>query len=321
MKGTFIPSLVVVFCMLALPLMSLSKTAQPIQTVSKNESSIIYDSGKSAKILESFKVLKNDEIINLSARDYIFGVVAAEMPALYEPEALKAQAVAAYTFACYKSAQNADKGYDISASPEEAQCFITREEATQKWGEHSDEYTKKIEECVDAVLGQHLTYNGEIIFAAYHAISSGTTNSCNDVWAKELPYLVSVDSIGDRLAKGYLSEAVFTADELAQKLNSIAAASGDPQGYFTDIKRSNSGYVKELKYCGKQTVGSEISKLLELRSSNFELTLTDGIFKFSVRGYGHGVGLSQNGANYMAQQGSSYDEILAHYYKNTVLKK
>lgn len=320
MKLTFATAVIIVFCMLLLPLISVSGDTDQKKEISTTQNFVSYNKENSPQKLENFKVLKNDTVITLSAREYIFGVVAAEMPALYEEEALKAQAVAAYTFAFYKSGQSNGE-YDISASPEEAQCYITREETAQKWGENTDEYTKKIEKCVDEVLGQYLVYDDQIIFAAYHAISSGTTNSCADVWGTELPYLVSVDSVGDRLAKGYLSETVFTADELSQKLESIANPDGQPQNYFSDINKNSSGYVKTLKFCGKDTTGSQICKLLELRSSNFEVSFADGSFTFSCVGYGHGVGMSQNGANYMAQQGSTYEEILYHYYKGAVLKK
>ena len=322
MKSTFISVLAVMFCMLVIPLISLpDKSDTALQAAAVNNGNNVYEKNANDYAYEEFKILKNGKVLELSAKDYIFGVVAAEMPALYEAEALKAQAVAAYTFACYRKQGNTDSEYDLTADSETAQCFITREEAAARWGEKSDEYTKKIEDCIAEVEGELLTFDDKPIFAAYHAISSGSTNSCYDVWGKEISYLKSVVSDGDKLAEGYLSEAVFTAEEIAENLKSITAASGDAQNYFSELNATDNGYVKTLKFCGKETTGSEISKLLGLRSGSFSVEFTEAGFKFTVKGYGHGVGMSQTGADYMAKQGSSYEEILLHYYNGATLQK
>ena len=321
MKGTFFISVIIIFSMLVIPLSALTKTDSAALPTVKPQNNISYDKQHNDIGFEKIRVLKDGTVTEYSTADYIFGVVAAEMPALYESEALKAQAVAAYTFACYRKINNTNSEYDISANPETAQCFITRDEAISRWGEKADEYSQKIDDCIAAVQGELLTFEGEPIFAAYHAISSGNTNACVDVWGKDLPYLKSVSSVGDCLADKYLSEAVFTADEITEKLKNIADVSGEPQNYFTDIKTTDNGYVKNLTYCGKQISGSEICNALELRSSNFEISFADGKFTFTVKGYGHGVGMSQTGADYMAKQGSSYEEILLHYYSSATLEK
>ncbi len=320
MKGTFFISLVIIFSMLVIPLSSLSMSDDPLPTA-KPQADIAYEKQNNNIGFEKIKVLKDGAVAEYSAKDYIFGVVAAEMPALYHEEALKAQAVAAYTFACYRKTNNTNTKYDITADGDTAQCFITREEAASRWGEKADEYTQKIDSCIAAVQGEVLTFEGAPIFAAYHAISSGKTNSCADVWGSDLPYLKSASSSGDMLADGYLSEAIFTADELAEKLKGIKTASGEPQNYFTDMKTTDSGYVKSITYCGKEISGAQVCKLTGLRSSNFEVTFADGNFKFTVKGYGHGVGMSQTGADYMAKQGSAYQEILLHYYSGATLQK
>ena len=320
MKGTFLIALIIMFSMLVVPLSALSDKKDAASSVSDTVTDVLYNTPEITEF-EKIKVLKGENIIELSVKDYIFGVVAAEMPALYEVEALKAQAVTAYTFACYRMNGNPSAEYHITADAETAQCFITREEAATRWGEKAQEYSSKIDSCIAAVQGQMLTYGGAPIFAAYHAISSGSTNACVDVWGSDLPYLKSVDSIGDRLADGYLSEATFTSEELADKLSSIATTTGNPEDYFKDLSVTKNGYVKSVNFCGKQTSGSEICKLLGLRSSNFTVNYSDGNFTFSVKGYGHGVGMSQTGANYMAKQGSSYEEILLHYYNGATLQK
>ena len=321
MKGTFFISLIVIFSMLVIPLSSLSKLENVALPTANTQSDVVYEKQNKNISFEKIKVLRDDVVTEYSVNDYIFGVVAAEMPALYESEALKAQAVAAYTFACYKINNSKGGEYDISADPKTAQCFITRDEAAARWGEKAEEYTKKIDDCIAAVQGEMLTYNGAPIFAAYHAISAGSTNNCADVWGNELPYLKSVESMGDCLAEGFLSEATFSADELAERLKSITSAADQPQNYFSKPSVTDNGYVKQINYCGKTISGSQICELLGLRSSNFEIKFDDNTFTFTVKGYGHGVGMSQTGADYMAKQGSSYEEILLHYYSEAKLEK
>jgi len=323
MKGVFIPMLAVVFSMLALPMISLKNAENEavIDIFASKQTEAYIQEEANLKKDETIKVLKDEKILEISMEDYLFGVVAAEMPALYEVEALKAQAVSAYTFACYKKAENDNKEYDISADYKTAQGFITRKEAKSKWGEKADEYEKKINTCIKQVSGELLTFEGKPIFAAYHAISSGVTNSARDVFGKEISYLVPQNSASDKLAKGYLSEAEFTSEEIAEKMQKYTKAKGKAKNYFTEIKATDNGYVKSLNFCDVTLSGSQISEALGLRSANFKISFANDKFKFTVKGYGHGVGMSQNGANYMAQQGKGYEEILLHYYENAVLQK
>ena len=321
MKGTFLMSIVVIISMLVIPLSALSQAqADVVPTVAPNVDAP-YEESKSSYAVQSFKVLKDGTVLELSAPDYIFGVVAAEMPALYHEEAIKAQAVAAYTFACYRKNSSSGGEYDITADGDTAQCFITRDEAKARWGEKADEYAKKIDACITAVAGELLCFDNQPIFAAYHAISPGKTNPCLDVWGKDIPYLKSVDSSGDIDAEGYQSEAAFTVTEITEKLKSICEPTGDAQNYFSGFSTGENGYVKQLKYCGTVVAGSQITKLLGLRSSNFTVSYSDNKFVFSVKGYGHGVGMSQTGANYMASLGKTHKEILLHYYNGAILQK
>lgn len=322
MKSVFALALIVIFSLLVIPLSALSTQPEPVLPTSNAQTDIAYEKDKPLLNFEKIRVNINGTVSEFSTKDYVFGVVAAEMPALYHEEALKAQAVAAYTFACYKMNGGTEGDYDISADPNIAQSFITREQANERWGEKAEEYTKKIDSCIEAVSGQLLTYENAPIFAAYHAISSGSTNSCSDVWGKDLPYLKSRDSFGDTLANGYLSELTLTAEEISQQLKSFADSNGtEAKDYFKDRVVTDNGYVKSITYCGKKLTGSEIAKALDLRSSNFEVSFNENNFTFKVKGYGHGVGLSQTGADYMAKGGSSYQEIVLHYYKGATLKK
>lgn len=320
MKGTLIPTAIVALAMLVLPLCSLSHNKTETLSIASVKNDVIKQPEDDTSY-QSFRLLIDGAVTEIAAREYIFGVVAAEMPAVYEKEALKAQAVAAYTFACYRKASRTDGEYDLSADPETDQSYITREEAAARWGDGTNEYTQKLEECINEVLGKRVTYKGHTALTVYHAISSGTTNCAKDVWGKDVPYLTQVDSIGDKLANGYLSEVSFSAEDIAEKLKDIATVGGDPSSYFSNLEISPSGRVNSLSFCGSTTTGSAVAKALGLRSSNFDVEYIDGSFNFTVKGYGHGVGLSQNGANYMAKQGSNYEEILLHYYSNCEISK
>ena len=321
MKGTFFMAIIIVFCMLVIPLSAL-KDQPPLSLPASNaQSSVPYETLTDNTPIEKIKVLKNGEVLEFSLKDYLFGVVAAEMPALYEEEALKAQTVAAYTFVCYKKSYNSNLDYDISAEAETAQCFITRQETAARWGDKADEYASKLDRCISAVMGQFITHNNQIILAAYHALSAGKTNSCQDVWNKDLPYLQSVDSSSDTLAENFLTTVTLTVDEISEKLKSFSAPSSEPQNYFTDILKTDNGYVKSLKYCNKELSGNDLRNALNLRSCHFEIAFLENVFTFTVKGYGHGVGMSQTGANALAKQGKNYEEILLYYYPNTVLQK
>ncbi len=304
--------------MLLLPLASMSSSG-----VGASEKSKYDDAPFAAEKADTFiiKDVNTNQSTSVAVKDYIFGVVASEMPALYETEALKAQAVAAYTYALYKKHMNSALDYDLTNDPSLDQGFITRQAAREKWGENFAQYEQKIDSAVDDVSGIYISYNSSPILSAYHAISGGKTESSEDIWGKALPYLVPVDSIGDLMAKDYITSARFTADELKGALGGKCNISGDPSGWFGELSRSASGSIVSAMVCGTQISGADIRDCLSLRSSNFDILFADGCFEFTVKGYGHGIGMSQNGANYMAQQGSNYEEILLWYYKDCTLCK
>ncbi len=256
---------------------------------------------------------ESGEIKEMPFEDYLFSVVAAEMPALYETEALKAQTVAAYTYALYK-AEHSDNDYDITDDSKTDQAFITVSEAESRWGENFSVYEEKIRSAVKSVLGEKITYDKKVILAAYHAISSGTTEDAADFWGNNYNYLKSVESEGDRLSPNYLTTAEFSESELAEKLKDSVTLSGDAAGWFSEVSRTAAGGVREITVGGKKLSGGEVRKALALRSPCFEVSYKDGRFTFTVRGYGHGMGMSQYGANYLSQQGKTYKEILLHYY-------
>ena len=319
MKNIYvIISLILIFFMLLLPLLSLKKAEGP-----SGEQGSVTVSGeleqKNAQI--SVYISESGKIEKMDVGEYIFGVVAAEMPALYNEEALKAQAVAAYTYALYRAETNKDKEYDITDSPSSDQCFITAEKAREKWGEKAAEYEEKIMGAVSAVAGEYLSYNGKPALALYHAISGGKTENSSSVFGQELPYLVSKESIGDLTANGYSSSAEFTITEFKERLKESVSFSKSEGEWIEAVNKSENGYVKSVSICGKSLSGVEIRELFALRSANFDLEYKNEKFVFSVRGYGHGVGMSQAGANFMAAQGNTYKEILLWYYSGCEISK
>ena len=268
---------------------------------------------------DSFKVLLDGQIHTLSADEYTMGVLAAEMPLSYSEEALKAQAVAAYTFACHRRLQNSSAEYDITADSETDQAFIPIENAKSKWGDNTDRYLDKLQKVIDDTKGLMLTYNNAPALSVYHAISPGVTVDCEDVWGDKIPYLVSVDSAGDMLCEDFISSACFSPQELLSALGTSGDTSLADQ-WFQSIDTASSGKVRSVKFCDKSFSGGDVAKALGLRSSNFTVNFDGQAFTFTVKGYGHGVGMSQTGAEYMAQQGADFKEILAHYYPACTLE-
>lgn len=319
MKNIYvIISLILIFFMLLLPLLSLKGE----ESTGKEENAVITFGGledESAQV----SVLMSDtqKIEKMDINDYIFGVVAAEMPALYEKEALKAQAVAAYTYTLNRAQQNSDKPYDITDSPATDQCYISKEKAQEKWGENAAEYEEKIKGAISEVEGEYIAYNKKPILALYHAISGGKTESCKAVFGQDLPYLTVCDSIGDLTAKGYLQTVEFTAAELKEKLANKVSLSSDEGEWIGEIKHRDNGYTESIKICGKSLTGTELRAALSLRSANFDAEYKNGKFVFTTRGYGHGVGMSQAGAQHLAKQGGTYKEILLWYYKDCEIVK
>jgi len=313
MKNLIPITLILSIFMLVLPLLALKEEEVEQKPVAENNT--VYTASKINT--DKFRVFmpESKEIKEMSAEDYILCVVAAEMPALYETEALKAQAVAAYSFACRRRAESKNKDYDITADHTVDQSFISEAQLQDKWGDKAEDYIGKIRSAVKAVSGQAVTYKGDIALTLYHAISCGVTESSADIWGGEYPYLVSVDSNWDKLADNYLSKVTVSTEDFKEKLGSNISFEGKEDSWIKITEITKNGSVKKLLISGKEFTGEEIRKLFDLRSLNFTVEFKDGSFEFSVKGYGHGVGMSQNGANYMAKQGSNYKEILEYYYK------
>lgn len=261
----------------------------------------------------------------MDMRDYIIGTVAAEMPASYDTEALKAQALAAVTYAEYLKKNNSDdnlNGADISDNSSTHQGYMTQTQMQEKWGDAYETYYEKIAGAVDSVIDKIITYNGEPIMAAYHAISTGKTESAENMWGKSIPYLVSVESEGDKYSTRYSSTVTVTADELKEAVKNTEEAEFSKENSLIKINSTtDSGTVTEAAVCGIKMTGMEIRALFSLRSPSFDVTYEDEKYIFSVKGYGHGVGMSQYGADWYAKQGYSYEEIISHYYPGTHIEE
>lgn len=247
-------------------------------------------------------------------REYLLGVVAAEMPAAYEQEALKAQALAALSYARY-TLQTKDA---IPADSETAQGFWTDEEMKERWGEKHEENRQKILSAVDAVKDLCLEYDGKPILAAYFALSGGRTENAEDIWGGEYPYLSSVTSSGDALSSGLTTTKTMDKDTVRTALSKIRQPVQD-ELTVGEIERTEGGSVHSVIIGGTSYTGAEVRNALELDSANFTIEEDDDHLLFTVTGRGHGVGMSQYGADYMARQGADFTEILLHYYPGAVI--
>ncbi len=278
------------------------------------------DSARTLRVLQ-----KDGTVESMSLADYLWRVAAAEMPASFEPDALRAQAVCARTYATWKldaKSHEAD-GADICADSACCQAYIAPDDAARKWGDNAQAYTQKIAAAVADTDGQILTYNGAPIQAVFFSSAAGSTAGAEEVWGRSLPYLVPVDSPEGEEVPNYRSTVTLSADQvkaLAEGAGLACDLSGEPSGWLTDVVRSASGRVASLKLGGAELSGGAARSLFSLRSAAFEVSEAEGAFTFSVTGYGHGVGMSQYGANALAKQGKGWREILAHYYTGAELQ-
>ncbi len=258
---------------------------------------------------------------SMEIEEYLCGVVAAEMPASFEKEALKAQAVAARSYALYRKENPTSEHPEAAVCTDFSHCkaYKTDEELKNSWGDKSLEYSKKIEDAVYETAGEIITYNGEVAMAVFHSqAGSGRTENSKDVWGGDVPYLISVESHGENEAPNFYSTAVFPFEEFKEKL-----LSKDKEAVINSSKDigvpsvSEGGSVKSIKIGGREFTGRDIRSLFGLRSSCFKIKADESSVTFEVTGYGHGVGMSQYGANTMAKEGYSYIQILTHYYTGT----
>lgn len=271
---------------------------------------------------QSISVLHGGEIYTVPLEKYLVGVVAAEMPADFEPEALKAQAVAARTYTLYCAAAAKHGDTQVCTSFACCQAWKSEDAMRQSWGEDFDRHYAKISAAVDDTAGQFLTYEGEPVFSAFHSSSAGRTESCGAIWSA-LPYLVSVESPeNENNVPGYTSQVELSPLDFRDTLLYAcpeADFSGEESSWIGPVNLEDSGRVDSVELGGVLYSGTKLRELFALRSTAFTLDYTGTSFLFNVTGFGHGVGMSQYGANVMAAEGTDYTAILAHYYPGTRL--
>lgn len=272
-----------------------------------------FNNAKKEEVKEEIKLALKDtstgEIKNIELEDYIVGVVAGEMPASFNEEALKAQAIASRTYAMYKM-KNSNGTYDL-VTDKTNQVYITEDKIKSLWQENFDYYFEKIKKAVYDTKDLIMTYNGDIILSLYFARSNGKTEDAIAVFGSNEEYLKSVESPEENLT----SEVTISKDKFCNKLNISCDAIN-----ISNVLKSSSGRINSLNINGKTFKGTEIRTLFDLKSTDFDISIGSEI-KFVTKGYGHGVGMSQYGANKLAQNGKNYEEILKHYYQNINIEK
>lgn len=249
-------------------------------------------------------------VVSLELEDYVTGVVGAEMPALFNSEALKAQAVIARTYALKANSA----GRTLSDS-ESTQSYKDNGELASIWGGNYSSYYSKIKDAVNSTKGIYLTYNGNYIEAVYHSTSNGRTEDSGNVWGNYYPYLISVDSIYDNSNPSYSISKSFSYNELSSKLGFNV----DSNTEFNILGYTSGGRVSSISVDGHEFSGVSFRSMLGLRSADFDIVKNSDGVVITTRGYGHGVGMSQYGANGMGKAGYSYRDILLHYYPSVSL--
>ena len=296
-----------------------------------NKKNIVDNENAEEKYIEEYKysqysevkVLHTEtgEIETIGLDDYLLGVVSAEMPANFEKEALKAQAVVARTYTIYTIKNSLDKHGEAEICDDSncCQAWISKENRMERWKEEEREKNwKKIEEAVFSTQGEIITYQEEPIDAFFHSNSGGKTEEVSNVWGgSDLPYLKSVETSGEDLYSQYESEVSITKSELEEKMKQKY------QNFNIDYTEedciqilgyTNGNRVKTIKIGNTNIAGVELRNLIGLKSANFDFVIEEDNIHFKVRGYGHGVGMSQTGADSLAKQGKNYQEIIKHFY-------
>ena len=280
--------------------------------------------GPSADAETEFTVLTGGEVLTVTMADWLPGVVAGEMPALFEPEALEAQAIAArsYILSRTRTINASHPQADVCDDPSCCKAHSDEAALRASWGDKYDEYWAKMLSAVRETDGQYLEYGGEPILAAFHSSSAGMTEDSGEVW-NSLPYLVSVSSpetaedVPDYVTTVELNSAQF--ESALRDAYPYISLDADPALWVEGTELDSSGRVASLRVGGQDIPGTEAREIFALRSTAFELEYSGGVFTFTVTGYGHGVGMSQYGANVMAGMGAGCEEILSHYYPGAEL--
>ena len=283
------------------------------------------ESGSDDLSPEFFRIYDKTEkaVLEVPYEDYVIGAIAAEMGADFENEALIAQGVAAFSCGLYQKEHHLEADYDFTADPQNKSGYITKEKIAEIYKDDFDEKWAILDSAAKTALEYVVTYNKAPAMTVYHAISAGMTESAENVWGGEIPYLVPVESYGDKLSENYKTTVKWCKADVLDALNKCGAKLNGkfPEEWFDGAKKTDSGYVDEIQIGAATFSGEKLRSLFGLRSTAFDVSFFDDDFIFTVYGYGHGVGMSQIGANAMAKDGADFKEILSHYYPGTVIEK
>jgi len=270
----------------------------------------------------SLNVLLDDNLFEMDLEEYVVGALVAEMPIDFGIEALKAQAVAIRTYSMYKILNNVGEHNDLMADIcTNYQCcmaYISREEAEKRWGGMAEKIYKTAQDAVACTNGEILTYEGEVISAVFHSSSYDYTETAENVWGYKVPYLISVPTYENDIE----DTKKIGVDEFVSLLSvQLKITSEDVNTHYPIVKLNNTGRVDSVMFGNNELKSADIRSIVGLNSCNYEIFVNDRVITFITHGYGHGVGMSQYGASAMAKQGSTYDEILKHYYTGVSIEK
>ena len=262
------------------------------------------------------KDVEQNKVIKVPFEEYIKGVLAGEMPASFELEALKAQAVAARSYVLVQANKNKDNEYDV-VNTTDNQVYLTDEKLKEKWQEKYIEKISKIKKAVEETKGEYLSYGNQIVEALFFSTSTGVTENSEDVFSSKVPYLRSVSSSWDETSPVYKDTSTYNLKSFYQKLG----LEYNEKINIEILEKTKTGRTKRIKINNKEFTGREVASKLSLRSNYFNIIQNSNAVTITTKGYGHGVGMSQYGALGMAKEGYKYDKILKYYYQNVEIKK
>lgn len=330
-KLTIIITIIIIVTLVVSPIIFINtdfKIFKPFNidnSIVKESSKLEIPKNKKVKLYRKDK----DKVEEIDIEEYIIGVVSSEMPANFDEEALKAQAVAARTYYINKIAnpcKDANNKNSEICDTTHCQVYMDKEERMAKWSKkEGNKNWDKIKKAVNETKGEVLVYNEQVLeYPQFFAISSGKTESAKDAFSNDIPYLKSTDSEGEEIAPKYKSEVEFKIEEFIKKIKekypNLNLSKGNISSNMSITSNTEGGAVKELKICDQIISGKEFRSLLNLNSSNFKWTIEKNVIKINCIGYGHGVGMSQWGANVMSKEGKKYSDILKHYYDGVDIK-
>lgn len=313
MKFTGVLCIFLVLSMIFVPIISIGK--EPVSVSSSPAQTSVSEKTQPNEKIKVY-ITETGKVEKIDLTEYTIGAVCAEISPSYEEEAIMAQAIACKTYAVYMMENDVYDKADVSDDYTIHQGYISKDKLKEKWGEKFDAYYQKIASAVKKVDNKIITYNGKVIQPAFFALCGGKTENAEDIWGNEVPYLKSVVSVGDELASSNTSTVSYSVDEFVNCCENLEKCklSDDKSDWIGETKKTDAGSVKNIVIGSQSYTGAKIQRVFNLKSINFSLKYDGKNFVFSVIGNGHGVGMSQYGADYMARQGSNYEEILKHYY-------